>query len=432
MSKTKLNQNSKVKYDLCIIGGAGHVGLPFGVVAANKGISTVLLDINKKSLQTIASGKFPFKEDLGDRELKKALRKNKLFTSLKPEVVSESGVVALMTGTPIDEYLNPNLKALMNVIEFYTPYFRDGQVLVLRSTVFPGTTDRIQNHFKNLGKNIHVAFCPERIAQGQAIKEFQELPQIVAGATLAAQKEAEKLFHRLTAMPIIPLQPMEAELTKLYTNTWRYIQFAVANQFFMIADDHGLDYQKIYHAMTQNYPRMKSIPRPGFAAGPCLLKDTMQLASFYGNNFNLGHSAMLVNEGLPNHLMRKLKREFKLEDYPQKLEAHVASMDTFARALRLTPTPHSKTVGILGMAFKAESDDARDSLSYKLKRLAEAEFGTVLCHDPYINDAHFVSVDTLLNKSDVVILATPHDEYNKIDPKKYPQKTFVDIWHFWD
>lgn len=396
-----------IQYDLCIIGGAGHVGLPLGVVFAHSGVKTVLLDINKEALATIQSGKFPFKEKDGDAMLQSALQKKTLFTTDVPKVIGESKAVVIIVGTPIDEYLSPQFGGITELIDATAEHFRDGQLVILRSTVYPGTTEKVRNYFHQKGKNVRMAFCPERVAQGYGIEETKSLPQIISAFDDKTTQEVTALFRKITAEKIIPVQPIEAELSKLFTNAWRYIRFAVANQFFTIAQEHELDYRAIERAMKEDYPRNQDLPSPGFAAGPCLLKDTMQLAAFTNNNFQLGHAAMLVNEGLVNHLIHGLKREYKesLKD---------------------------KTIGILGMAFKANNDDHRDSLSYKLRKIAHVESKQVLCADPYIKDPRFVSADHVLANSDIIILAAPHREYASINPKDYPHIRFVDIWNFWD
>jgi UDP-N-acetyl-D-mannosaminuronic acid dehydrogenase len=212
-------------------------------------------------------------------------------------------------------------------------------------------------------------------------------------------KEVSQLFARLTP-DIIVLSPPEAELAKLFTNSWRYIQFATANQFYMIAEEMGLDFYRIYAAMTRNYPRTKGFPRPGFAAGPCLFKDTMQLSASSEHRFFLGHSAMLINEGLPDFLIKLAKRDRDLADL---------------------------TVGILGMAFKAESDDKRESLSYKLKKLLRIEARTVLCADEYIQDPTFISAEEVVRRSDVIFIGAPHTRYRSLD---YQGKPVIDVWNF--
>jgi UDP-N-acetyl-D-mannosaminuronic acid dehydrogenase len=242
--------------------------------------------------------------------------------------------------------------------------------------------------------------------QGNAFEELKTWPQIVSAFDERTLVEVANLFSKLSSVDIVAVKPIEAELAKLFTNAWRYIRFAVANEFFMIADSHGLDYHRIHEAMCREYPRNKDLPRPGFAAGPCLFKDTMQLAAFTNNNFWIGHAAMLINEGLSNYLVTSLRQEFSHE-------------------LRL------KTLGILGMAFKAESDDSRSSLSYRLKKIAQIECKKVLCTDPYIADSEFTSLEETLAQSDIILLATPHDAYRSIDPRQYPHKKFVDVWNFW-
>lgn len=393
-----------MKYDVCVIGGAGHVGLPLGTAFALSGRKTILFDIDSVALAKIKSGKFPFKEEKGDESLKKAFKKKTLFVSDSPESIKESKAVFLVIGTPIDEHLNPSFKGIMRLIEKYYDFFHDGQMLILRSTLYPGTSEYVQSFFKKRGKKVRVAFCPERIVEGKALSELTSLPQIVSAFDKKTLNEVTSLFKHLTKRKIVPVEPIQAELAKLFSNSWRYIQFSVANQFYMIAKDHGLDYHQIYEAMTEDYDRMKNFPKPGFAAGPCLLKDTMQLSAFSNNRFFIGHAAMLVNEGLPNFVIQEIKRKIPL---------------------------HDKTIGILGMAFKAESDDGRDSLSYKLKKVAEVHGGEVLCHDVYIKHDSHATLDDLLKKSHIIILATPHSVYRDIDPRKYPSKIFIDIWDFW-
>jgi len=391
--------------DICVIGGAGHIGLPLGVAFANAGMRVVLLDINEEVLNKISSGIFPFKEDGGDENLQKALQSNNLKTSIDPSVIADSEIIITVIGTPIDEYLNPNFLGIIETVNNYIDYFRDGQMFVLRSTVYPSTSQRIQKYFKEQGKDIGVAYCPERIVEGKAFEELKNLPQIISAFDEKTHDRAAKLFQHLTSKSIIPVKPIEAELSKLFCNTWRYISFAVANQFFMIASDYNLDYNNIYQAMTEDYDRMKDLPKPGFAAGPCLLKDTMQLAAFNNNNFFLGHSAMLVNEGLPSFIMKKI-----IEKYP--------NID-------------SKVIGILGMAFKAENDDSRDSLSFKMCKAAQTKAKDVLCHDPYIDRDDFFEFEHVLTNSDIIVLSTPHKIYEEINHDEYKGKIFVDVWNKW-
>jgi UDP-N-acetyl-D-mannosaminuronic acid dehydrogenase len=277
---------------------------------------------------------------------------------------------------------------------------RPGSLLILRSTVYPGVTKLVHDRIQARGGAIQVAFCPERITEGNAIEELTKLPQIVAAFQPEALRRARQLFLGITPT-IIELEPLEAELAKLFTNSWRYLNFAVSNQFYMLAESYGLDFYRIHDAATREYPRMRSFARAGFAAGPCLLKDTLQLAAFASNNFFLGHAAMLINEGLPNFLVNQLRKDGL----------------------------SNRTVAILGMAFKAESDDRRDSLSYKLKKLLEVQAGEVLCADPYVADPSLIPVEEAIRRADILILGAPHAVYRNLQIP--PGKLTVDVWGIW-
>jgi UDP-N-acetyl-D-mannosaminuronic acid dehydrogenase len=323
-----------------------------------------------------------------------------LIVDNDPTLISKSRIVVVIIGTPVDEHLNPTFHKIHRFFLGIIPYLVDGQCLILRSTLYPGTTEKADKLVRAAGRDVHVAFCPERIAQGHAMRELVELPQIVAGCDDEATEVATDLFARI-APSIVAMRPVEAELTKIFANVWRYIQFATANQFFMIATDFGLDFYRIYDALTRDYPRMAGLPKSGFAAGPRLFKDTMQLAAATESRFSLGHAAMLVNEGLPNFVVQQMKSRYRLEDM---------------------------TIGILGMAFKGDIDDTRESLSYKLRKILEYEAAAVVCTDPYVDDPRLVSLDEALERSDVLVLGAPHSDYRSLVIPD--DKPVIDVWNF--
>jgi len=385
-------------FDICVVGGCGHVGLPLAIAFARSGARVAVFDINPGAVESVNSGRMPFEEPQGPELLNEVLAAGALRATTDSSVVARSNAVVVVVGTPVDEHLNPDPHAVPSAVEQLADQFREGQLLVLRSTVYPGVTQLVEEVVDRLGLGIDVAFCPERIAEGKAFTELYSLPQIVSGRTDSAVKRASELFSRLTS-EIVVVSPEEAELAKLFTNTWRYIKFAAANQLYMIANEHGLDFERIRHAITYEYPRAADMPGPGFAAGPCLFKDTMQLAAFNNNNFTLGHASMMVNEGLPLYLVDRMERRFDLKN---------------------------ATVGILGMAFKAESDDIRSSLSYKLRRILRFKAGTVLCTDPYVTvDPDLVPLEEVLERADILVVAAPHPQYRDLDPV---QDT-VDVWN---
>ena len=380
-----------------VIGGCGHVGLPLCLAFADAGEHVIALDIDQKKVERTNAGHMPF-EDRGAPEVLKRVLAAKTFScSTDPRVISDAETVITVIGTPVDEHLNPRFDVMRDFVMKHREYFRPGQLLIMRSTLFPGTTKRVQQLLDHEKIQVELAFCPERVAEGVALEEIRSLPQLVSGCTPAATERAASLFKKLTKEVII-LEPAAAELTKLFNNAWRYIQFAAANQFYMIANDFGVDFYEVHRAMTENYPRGKGFPKAGFAAGPCLFKDTMQIAASFDNNFFLGHSAMLVNEGLPNYVVKKVAEKHDLS---------------------------KMTAGILGMTFKADSDDTRDSLSFKLRSILQAEAREVLCADPYISRPWLSTLEDTLSRSDILFIGVPHTPYRKLEFKQ----PVVDVWN---
>jgi UDP-N-acetyl-D-mannosaminuronic acid dehydrogenase len=384
--------------DVVVVGGCGHVGLPLAIAFADRGLAVGIHDINESAVKTVGSGELPFQEPDAQEVLQRVLDAGRLSVGTDPEMIADADVVVVVVGTPVDEHLNPNPRVVTRTLADAIEHFHDGQLLVLRSTVYPGVTSGVERLFSQHQLAVDVAFCPERIAEGKAMEELFTLPQIVAGRTQHVRDRAAKLFRNLTDT-IVELDPEEAELAKLFTNTWRYIKFAAANQFYVMANDHGLDFDRIRTALAHDYPRAADMPGAGFAAGPCLFKDTMQLAAFTDNSFVLGHAAMLVNEGLPLYLVTHLEKKFDLAEL---------------------------TVGILGMAFKGESDDIRSSLSYKLKRILEFRARKVLTTDPYVTvDDSLVPLEQVLSECDLLIVGAPHAVYRELRTAL----PVVDVWN---
>ena len=393
---TKENRTSGC--DVCVVGGAGRVGLPLALVLADSGLKTLILDINKPALKKIAEGTMPFREEGGEALLKKVHGTDRLTVSSEANNVARAELVVLTIGTPVDEFHNPNLSVLTRCLDELIPHLRDGQTIILRSTVAPGTTDYIDSYLGSRGKKIGLAFCPERVVQGKGIEEIRTLPQLVSGTSQKALAAAKKLFAKI-ASEVVEMTPLEAEFAKLVCNAFRYMQFAATNQLYMVVESAGLNYGELLSKMKQGYPRMGSIPGPGFAAGPCLMKDTMQLFAFQKHNFVLGQMATIINEGLPNFIVEQLARRFDLRE---------------------------KRVGILGMAFKADSDDIRDSLSYKLGKLLRFHGAKVFYSDEYAKDPTFVDKEILVRECDVIIVGVPHSAYRSLEIPK--DKDVVDLW----
>ena len=384
--------------EVAILGGCGHVGLPLGLALSDVGLRVSLFDTNHAAVCLVQAGTMPYREEGAQEVLERTLASGRLHATTEPDSIRSAECVIVVVGTPVDEHLNPDPQAVLMAIESVEEHLHNGQLLVLRSTIFPGVTRMVERLIERVGKHIDVAFCPERIAEGRAIDELRSLPQIVSARTVRGTERAAELFGTL-AKKIICVEPEEAELAKLFTNSFRYIKFAAANQLFMMANDFGVDYERVRAAVVEDYPRAADLPGPGFAAGPCLLKDTMQLAAFNNNNFALGMASMQINEGLPLYLVSRMAAKYELD---------------------------AMTVGILGMAFKGESDDTRNSLSYKLKRVLKIHAADVLTTDPYVSrDPSLLSLEDVLSKADLLVIGAPHDLYAKSEI----HKPVVDIWN---
>jgi UDP-N-acetyl-D-mannosaminuronic acid dehydrogenase len=383
--------------DVVIVGGCGHVGLPLALSLAETGYRVGIDDIDTVKVERVRSGKVPFREHGAEELLQRLLPTGRLEFGSQPSMLERTDTVVIVIGTPIDEFMNPSVTVFDRVVDELIPHIRKDCLVVLRSTVYPGTTEGVERRLRKAGLNAAVAFCPERIAEGHALEEIKGLPQLIGASTDEGFERARKLFEPL-GVQVVRTSPLEAELAKLLTNTWRYMKFAIANQFFQIAHRSGADYSRVLDAIRRDYPRASDLPGPGFSAGPCLLKDTMQLSAFTPDHFPMGQAAMQINEGMPSYIIDSL-------NFRQPLAG--------------------RTLGILGMAFKGESDDPRASLSYKVRKLAAFKGARVLCTDPYVEDRSFLPLPTVLAESDVLVIGAPHREYRGLE---LGGRDVVDIW----
>lgn len=374
------------------------MGAPLAIVLASVGLRALVYDVNREALRKLESGRMPFLEHGAEPLLREALDKALLSFSSDIATVAEADTLIVAIGTPIDEFHNPQLDAITRCVDQMLPFMDADQTLILRSTVYPGGTEYVDRYLRRNGRPMDVAFCPERVVQGWAIRELQALPQIVSGITPRAERVASDVFGQI-APSIVPMEVREAEFAKLISNAYRYIQFAATNQFYMMVESAGLDYGSILAGMKKDYPRLRDLPGPGFAAGPCLMKDTMQLAAFNNTRFLLGNSAVTINEGLPDFLVERL-----------------AARRDLTRC----------KVGILGMAFKADVDDVREALSYKLAKILRFHGAEVRCSDEFACDPTFVSVEEVVSSCDPIIVGVPHSRYRDL---VVPRGTeVIDLW----
>jgi len=384
------------KRNISIIGGAGHVGFPLGLIFSSQGFKVSLIDKNKKNINKINNGEVPFLEENSKKLLVSMIKNKKIHATDKMDDISKSKYIIICIGTPITSKLNPNLKPFINFFHQLKKKINKDQIIIIRSSVYPGICEKIYKIIEKKCKNL--SYCPERIVQGKSITELPKLPQLVSGKSKKAILGSGQLFKKI-CKKIIFTEIIEAELVKLFSNAYRYINFSISNQFYMICQSQNLNFFKIRDIMREGYMRNANIPESGFTAGPCLLKDTMQLSSFYNHRFKLGHAAMSVNEGIPEFIITKLQKRFNLK---------------------------KKTVGVLGLTFKAETDDIRDSLAIKLVKLLKHKKIKTLQSDEFYKNNKNISKNDLIKKCDIIILATPHKAYKRLRINK--NKTLIDIW----
>ncbi|MBT9587795.1 nucleotide sugar dehydrogenase [bacterium] len=390
---------------IAIVGGCGHVGLPLGILLAEAGYPTRLYDLNQALVAKVNAGTMPHLEEQGPERLRGVIESGALVATTDPTVLADSAIIVITIGTPVDEHLNPRIQYLLQAMEGLKDYVSGAhQLLLFRSTLAPGALQTTADHLREWGCQASIAYCPERIVQGKALTELVGLPQIISGLDDEAVRRSRELFFNLTGVDPILLTPLEAELAKLFCNAWRYITFAISNQFYQVAESAGASFAKIHQAATDGYPRMKGFAPAGLTAGPCLLKDTMQLAAFCQNTFFLGHSAMLVNEGMPMFLV-------------QQLTGQLGSL-------------RGKRVALLGLAFKPDNDDTRESLSFKMRKLLLQRGARVLCHDPFVQQEYFPKIDFVdlpeALECEVIVIGVPHAVYRQLEFG--PEKTIIDVW----
>lgn len=384
--------------------GIGRVGLPLALYFASKGLTTYGIDIDKKKITILESKKMPFIEEGAEEVLSRTLGKTFIPTTDFSKL-SEVDYIILTLGTPVDEFLNPDFSQLESALNSLVPYIKPGQTIILRSTVSPGTTEYVKNYLEKhtklkVGETLYLAFCPERIAEGKAVKELQELPEIIGYLDEKSRDKVTELFKSLKK-ECYSSKAINVELLKLFTNMYRYINFSIGNEFLVISEDWGANIHEIVELSNKNYPR--GGPRiPGFAAGPCLFKDGFFLTSNIPFP-DLISAAWRVNENLPGYLINHAKK--------------------------LKPIKGAKCV-VLGLSFKADIDDDRASLSHKIKKILKREMGEVVTHDTYLDPKN---LEETLKGAEFVVIATAHKEYKKpLDYyKKFvnPNCVFIDIWN---
>mgnify|MGYP001158408235 FL=1 len=384
---------------IAIIGGSGHVGMPLALKFASKGFKVVAIDINNVNNDLLNRGILPYNEIGAKKLLSKSLKKKKLFFTNNFSEISNSKYIFITVGTPITSKNKPNMKFVFNVINKMKNHLSNHQSIILRSTVYPGTTKKIVDKLKKLNLKCKVSYCPERVAQGKSLYEIENLPQIIASEDNKELKKIIVLFKKICKRIEI-LNFIEAEYSKLFSNAWRYIKFAVSNEFYMLSENKGFNFNKVYNSITKDYPRNKELPKQGFAAGPCLPKDAIQLWHSSKKFSKLAIQSYNINENLPIFLVNQLKKKMSIKN---------------------------KYIGVLGTTFKSGIDDERDSLSIILIKLLKKSKAKVISYDPFSKKYNYNELRKIFKNCKIIFIGTPHPQFKKLN---YKGKVLIDCWNF--
>ena len=396
-------------YDIAVI-GIGRVGLPLGLSLAKTGFKVIGIDINEEVIEKVNNKIMPF-DEAGYDELIKIVD---FPAASDVREVNAAESIIITVGTPLLSHIETDLSQIKRVLESMLPFVRKGHNIILRSTVAPKTTEYVRKYMEQktgfiVGQDIFLTFCPERIAEGKALKELHELPQIIGSEDSISAEKAENIFSKLTK-DIFHTTYVSAELVKLFNNISRYIHFAVSNQFSIIADNFGQNIYDIIEMSNYKYPR-GIIAKPGFTAGTCLRKDFGMINETIPYT-DLLLSAWKINEFMPKFMVDNLLKRADI---------------------------YNKNIAVLGYSFKNDTDDTRDSLVPKLLRYLEREIPLgIKVHDPYLPeliDGIYInySLDDAIEKADIVYIATNHKQFK--EQKEYiinrisAECWLVDLWN---
>ena len=386
--------------------GIGRVGLPLALYLADKGHEVIGLDVDPKRVTAIQAGRMPFQEEGAEEVLARVVAAGRFRASSdSADAIGNSDILILTIGTPVDEHLNPVFTALEQVFSTLGPLLRAGQLLILRSTVSPGTTEYLRRYLEEntplrVGVDVFLAFCPERIAQGHSFRELPLIPQIVGALDPKSEEMAGAFFAPLVT-EVLTSDARSAEIAKLFCNVYRYIDFAIGNEFMMLADQQERNIYEILRLVNRGYPR-GGLKSPGFTGGPCLYKDGFFLVD--RTPFpDLLTTAWKINESVPAYLISGLR---------ERLGSLVG-----------------KRVLVAGLSFKREIDDARNSLAYKAIKVLKRYGAKVSSHDPYLAPGDF---EALLREADALLIATNHHEYQELSPallRSVGETWVADVWN---
>jgi len=375
--------------DVSII-GLGRVGLPLALSFADRGLRVLGIDNDDFRLSSVREGRMPFSEEGAQDVLDRVHAAGTLELSDRVADAARADHIVITLGTPSFSHIEIDMRDIRSALDDLLPHVRQGQSLTLRSTVAPGTTEFVAGYLEThrdlvVGEDVFVAHAPERIAAGRFFEEIVSLPCIVGGVGERSGEVVGELFSVFGAN-IVQTTPVQAELAKIWTNILRYATFALPNLLMMDCDQYDANVFEVIDLINRDYPR-GGMKQPGFTAGTCLRKD-FAFSEERSHAPGMLLAVSRVNESVPLFLVEGTQR----------------------RVGKL----RGKKIAVLGLAFKADTDDERDSLSHKLVRLLERELAHVAVHDPHVVTPT-QSFDEAVLDADVVIVATNHSEFRGPD-----------------
>jgi UDP-N-acetyl-D-mannosaminuronic acid dehydrogenase len=377
---------------------------------ATSGFSVIGSDRDVNYVSTLKEGRMLFKEDDANGLFSKMLHSKKLrLTVNAEEAIRESDIIMVTVGTPITDRYKVNYLQIRGVLQALVNAGIEDKALGFRSTMGPGTTEELIIPFLQeqtglkLGGDFLLAVCPERILEGRAYEELRNLPEIVGSADEASGTVFGEIFRRINPdKEIVRLPIAGAELAKLFTNIYRYANFALANEFAIWAERYNQDAHEIIAAANFKYPRAR-IPIPGFSGGPCLAKDGFLLDN--ATTFtSMISSAWKLNEAIPQHVAESIKRA-------------------------LGGSLYSKRIGVLGIAYKSGIDDIRLSPAAKLVDILTEQGAIVAVYDPHVPTRSH-PLEGITENKDCIVIAVNHPEFVTY-AKKISQsgcKLIYDVW----
>ncbi len=384
--------------------GLGRVGLPLALSFADRGVEVVGVERDASVLRSLESGQMPFHET-GTQELLERVQANGGFRwTERATDAAEVDHFVLTLGTPALVHLEIDVSQIRSALDDLLPLLRSGHSLVLRSTVAPGTTEWVAGYLEqrrgfHVGEDLFVSHVPERIAENHFLEEIASLPTIVGGVGEGSHDRAASLFE-VFGTEIVHTTPTQAELAKIWTNILRYAQFALPNLLMMECEQYGANVFDVVELINHDYPR-GGMKAPGLTAGTCLRKD-FAFSEERSQAPGMLLAVSRVHETVPRFLVDGLRQRLgSLRD---------------------------RKVAVLGLTFKRDSDDLRDSLSGKLIRLLERELAHVARHDPHVPELS-EALDSALADADAVVIATNHSEFEGLAARMPAGAVLVDPWN---